>query len=168
VTDINWNPVCQAPPTSYAATCSDSMATTAASGDGTFYRNSTVRLTDITDGTSSTIFVGERAFANVMGTWVGAISGGYCNTGASNPNAVAGKLGQGAADLVLMHNTTVNSPTGRNLDEASSKHAGGANFIFGDGSVHFFRNIATGSIDSTTIQAMATIAGGEVITSELW
>ena len=162
VTGATGNTVCMAPPSSYAACCGGGVSTTAATGNGVFYRNSHTRLTDITDGTSSTVLVEERCFANVMGTWVGAISGGYCNQGQYNPNAVPGKLGQGAGDLVLIHAGTNNSPTGRNLDDASSKHLNGSNFLFADGSVHFIRNAASGSADSATLQTMGTIAGGEV------
>jgi hypothetical protein len=100
-----------------------------------------------------------------MGTWVGAISGGYCNQGQLNADAVAGKLGQGAADLVLIHASTNNSTSGRNLDDASSKHFVGSNFLLADGSVHFIRNIASGSTDSATLEAMGSISGGEVINS---
>jgi prepilin-type N-terminal cleavage/methylation domain-containing protein len=163
VTDSSWNTVCQVAPTSYAACCGGGVSTTAATGNGCFYRNSSVRLTDITDGTSNTVFVEERAFANVQGTWVGAISGGYCNQGQYNQDAVPGKLGQGAGDLVLIHAGTNNSPSGRNLDDASSKHFTGSNFLLADGSVHFIRNISSGSTDSATLEAMGTIAGGEVV-----
>ena len=165
VTDVNFATVCLAPPSSYAACCGGGVSTTAATGNGCFYRNSAVRLTDITDGTSNTIFVEERAFANVEGTWVGAISGGYCNQGQFNPAAVPGKLGQAAGDLVLIHAGTVNSPSGRNLDDSSSKHTGGANFVYADGSVHFIRSVQSGTPDATTLQAMGTTAGGEVVTS---
>jgi prepilin-type processing-associated H-X9-DG protein len=44
---------------------------------------------------------------------------------------------------------------------ARSRHPGGANVLFGDGSVHFFKN----SIDGGTWAAVGTRAGGEVISS---
>jgi prepilin-type N-terminal cleavage/methylation domain-containing protein/prepilin-type processing-associated H-X9-DG protein len=162
VTDASWAPICPLAPSSYAACAGGGVSTTAATGDGAFFRNSTVRLTDITDGTSNTIFLEERAFAHAMGTWVGAVSGGYCNTGTMNPAAVPGKLGQGAGDLVLIHAGTNNNTTGRSLDDASSMHGVGSNFLFGDGSVHFIRSIPTGSADATTLQMMGTISGGEL------
>jgi prepilin-type N-terminal cleavage/methylation domain-containing protein/prepilin-type processing-associated H-X9-DG protein len=167
VTGSSWATICKAPPCSYAACCGGGVSTTAATGNGVFYRNSQTRLTDITDGTSHTLFIQERAFAKVQGTWVGAISGGYCNQGLYNPGAVPGKLGQGAADLVLVHAGTNNNPSGRNLDDASSMHTGGSNFLFADGSVHFIRNITSNSVDSLILQAMGTKAGGEVLTSDL-
>ena len=54
------------------------------------------------------------------------------------------------------------------LDDFSSNHTGGSNFVFADGSVHFIRSIPgdtpTGyTPDSIAFQALGTIAGGEVI-----
>jgi prepilin-type N-terminal cleavage/methylation domain-containing protein/prepilin-type processing-associated H-X9-DG protein len=184
VTDVNWNTICMAAPTSYAGCCGGSYINTSGTastcstttgmnntgvGNGILYRNSGVRLLDITkgDGTSSTILVEERCFANVQGVWAGAISGGYCNQGLYNVHAVAGRLGQAAGDLVLIHASTNNSTSGRNLDDASSMHGSGSNFLFADGSVHFIRNIQSGTADSTTLEAMGTIAGGEVLTTDL-
>ena len=136
-------------------------------GNGILYRNSKVTITDITDGTSNTVLVQERCFAHVQGTWAGAISGGYCNQGLYNPAASPGKLGQVAGDLVLIHASTVNSPSGRNLDDTNSRHFTGANFLLADGSVQFIRNIASGTTDCTTLEAMGTIAGGEILTTSL-
>jgi prepilin-type N-terminal cleavage/methylation domain-containing protein/prepilin-type processing-associated H-X9-DG protein len=182
VTDINWNPICQAGATSYAGCCGGSYVNSAGAnavvstttgmndtgiGNGILFRNSAVHLTDITDGTSSTVLVQERCFANVEGTWAGAISGGYCNQGLYNPKAVPGKLGQVAGDLVLIHASTVNSPTGRNLDDTSSRHVVGANFLLADGSVQFFRNIVSSTPDCTTLEAMGTINGDEVLGTNL-
>jgi prepilin-type N-terminal cleavage/methylation domain-containing protein/prepilin-type processing-associated H-X9-DG protein len=182
VTDVNWNPICLAAPTSYAGCCGGSyvnssgttstVSTTTGMNDtgisnGILYRNSTVTIDQITDGTSNTVLVEERCFANVMGIWAGAINNGYCNQGAYNQAAVAGKLGQVAGDLVLIHASTINSLSGRNLDDCNSKHPGGANILFADGTVHFIRNIASGTTDSTTFEAMGTIAGGEILQGDL-
>ena len=67
--------------------------------------------------------------------------------------------------MVLIHAGTNNSPSGRNLDDASSKHSGGSNVLYADGSVHFVRSVSSGTGDAATLQAMGTIAGGEVVTS---
>ncbi len=41
-------------------------------------------------------------------------------------------------------------------------------FLFGDGAIHFVRNVGSGSADSITLQAVGTIAGGEVVSTDLW
>jgi prepilin-type processing-associated H-X9-DG protein len=53
---------------------------------------------------------------------------------------------------------TVNNSLSQGWKGARSRHPGGANVLFGDGSVHF----AKGSIDSSTWAAAGTRAGGEV------
>ena len=52
-------------------------------------------------------------------------------------------------------------------NEIYSFHPGGANCLFVDGSVHFIRNIASGSTDSVTLDSMGTRAGGEVLADDL-
>ena len=42
---------------------------------------------------------------------------------------------------------------------ARSRHSGGVNVLFGDGSLHFIRD----SIDPVTWKALGTMNGGEVI-----
>jgi prepilin-type processing-associated H-X9-DG protein len=52
---------------------------------------------------------------------------------------------------------TVNNSLSQGWKGARSRHPGGANVLFGDGSVHFAKN----SIDSSTWAAAGTRAGGE-------
>ncbi len=42
---------------------------------GMFYRNSAVRMADVTDGSSHTLFVGERSSALAYATWTGSVTG---------------------------------------------------------------------------------------------
>jgi prepilin-type N-terminal cleavage/methylation domain-containing protein/prepilin-type processing-associated H-X9-DG protein len=164
--------VAQAAPSSYAACIGgDESATDGPSGAGVFYRNSATRLTDITDGTSSTLLVGERSWGNANGIWAGAISGGVCLRGRSNPCPGSGAAFYPAATLVLAHSHLNNATTDTDggLDDFSSQHTGGSNFLFADGHVAFVRSVPgdnpDGSYtrDSLALQATGTRAGGEVI-----
>jgi len=44
-------------------------------GEGVFFRNSSVALKDIRDGSSSTLLVGERTQSTCEATWVGSVTG---------------------------------------------------------------------------------------------
>jgi prepilin-type processing-associated H-X9-DG protein len=127
-----------------------------------FYRNSRTRLTDITDGTSNTTIIGERAWSQARGIWAGAPSGAVLRAGAQNPwpDATAS-----APVLVLAHNNWINIRTDQDggLDDFSSNHPGGANLLFADGSVHFIASVTAEGTLHQDFQALGTRAGGEVI-----
>jgi prepilin-type N-terminal cleavage/methylation domain-containing protein/prepilin-type processing-associated H-X9-DG protein len=143
-------------------------------GNGLFFRNSKNNVASVTDGMSNTIFVGERSGNHSPSTWTGAVTGGRCPawmasqppTPYSPPPGAAYDNADFAEALVLAHGNATHVPSANfpifDADTFYSTHTGqGANFLFGDGSVHFLTN----SIDGNTFQYLCTIAGGELATN---
>jgi prepilin-type processing-associated H-X9-DG protein len=164
VTGPTGSLVALAAPSSYAATCGPDASDVAdPTGLGVFYRNSRTRLTDITDGTSQTVMMGDRAWADSQGIWAGAPSGAVVRPGPRNSwQTVTGP----AACLVLVHNNWINIKTDADggLDDFSSYHTGGVNLLFADGSVHFVHSITTDGLERRAFWAMGTRAGGDMVT----
>jgi prepilin-type N-terminal cleavage/methylation domain-containing protein/prepilin-type processing-associated H-X9-DG protein len=163
LSDAGGNTLCQAAPSSYAATCGPDASDVAdPTGLGVFYRNSRVRLTDITDGTSQTTMIGDRAWADTQGIWAGAPSGAITRPGPRNPWQTTTAP---APCLVLVHNNWINIKTDADggLDDFSGYHTGGINLLFADGSVHFLRSITADGPEHRAFWAMGTRSGGEVI-----
>jgi prepilin-type N-terminal cleavage/methylation domain-containing protein/prepilin-type processing-associated H-X9-DG protein len=172
-------------PTSYAACVGNDLtdSTTGLNndgiGNGVMYRNSMIRIAAITDGTSQTIMVGERAWSINNGTWVGVVTNGVIRRGPANPCPPTGAAYYLAATLVQAHcnvMNTIQDPDG-GLDDFSSRHPGGANLLFADGSVRFLKSVLGNngsnpdgstiySTGSKILQALGTRAGGEVVSSD--
>ncbi|MFL5242938.1 MAG: DUF1559 domain-containing protein [Gemmataceae bacterium] len=145
-------------------------------GVGLFWRNSTTRIADLTDGMSNTIIVGERSSNHAPCTWTAAVPGARCpawmatqpfTAPFSPPPGPAYDNADFGEALVLGHGNASHLPSADfpifDPDTFYSKHAGnGANFLFGDGSVHFL----TSSIQPFTYQYLCTIAGGETFPSD--
>jgi len=187
VSDGSGNILAIAAPSSYAASVGGNETDTATGinndgrGAGMFFRNSRIRLADLTDGSSQTIAIVERAWSKANGVWAGALSHGTIRRGAQNGCPTTGALFYPAATLVQAHCHLINTnsdPDG-GLDDCSSLHPGGANFLFADGSVHFLKNIlgdAGARPDGTPIyypadvafQALATRSGGEVVSADAY
>ena len=163
VTDATMATICLAAPSSYAASVgSDASEVDDPTGNGVFYRNSKTRLTDITDGTSQTVFIGDRAWADSKGIWAGAPNTAITRPGPTNPWPNTTGPSQ---CLILVHNNWINIKTDADggLDDFSSKHTNGANMLFGDGSVRFIRSVTGPGQDHDDFMALGTRAGGEVI-----
>jgi prepilin-type N-terminal cleavage/methylation domain-containing protein/prepilin-type processing-associated H-X9-DG protein len=113
------------------------------------------RIADITDGLSSTFFVGERSTTMSLSTWVGVIPNGQVLS-VRSPGDFSGP-----SALVLGHcgPHLPNDNIVTDADAMSSGHSVGVNFLFGDGSVHLINN----SISQVVYDALATRAGGEVV-----
>lgn len=163
--------------------------TNAEARDGLFTANQVVRLQDVLDGTSQTLMVGERGFRKGalevidtsedidnlrFGNWFSAIGqrngsvGVVLGTREVNYNTLQRRLAwerdcpPGPYRFGLPRRTR--DVTGAIREECDlfqfwSYHPGGANFLFVDGSVHFF---AYGA--DAVLPALATRAGGEVVT----
>jgi prepilin-type processing-associated H-X9-DG protein/prepilin-type N-terminal cleavage/methylation domain-containing protein len=185
VTDRAGSELAIAAPSSYAASVGGDETDTATGinqdglGSGVFFRNSRIRLADITDGTSQTIAVVERAWSKARGVWAGAVNQGTIRRGPQNGCPQGGALLAPAATLVQAHCHLINTnsdPDG-GLDDCSSNHPGGANFLFCDGSVHFIKNIlgdagarpdGRPNVDPScaAFQALATRAGNELVSAD--
>jgi prepilin-type N-terminal cleavage/methylation domain-containing protein/prepilin-type processing-associated H-X9-DG protein len=175
VMDDFGNPLTTAAPSSYVAFCGGDESNVAAqTGAGISFRNSQIKTNQITDGTSKTILASERAWCVTNGIWAGAINKAVCRRGDQNPCPGA-KSGSGPAPtLVIVHSHLNNavSDTDGGLDDPSSCHPDGSNFVYADGSVHFLPSVigdnADGSYtpDSLVFQALGTRAGGEPIPAE--
>jgi prepilin-type N-terminal cleavage/methylation domain-containing protein/prepilin-type processing-associated H-X9-DG protein len=138
-----------------------------------------IKLTNITDGTSNTMFASEQSSilfdnqGNRQETW-GSTVGGFLSSGGMHHSPSAGDEGRGHNTATIrwkINQTkgwTPNSQSpynGVGGDEESnvplsSQHTGGVNVLLGDGSVRFLRD----SVDLVTLARLATRDDGQVFT----
>ena len=117
-------------------------------GEGVLFYRSKVRWADIKDGLSMTLLVGERCSALGYSTWTGVVSEG----------AEAMDRILGICDLPPNPNPSDYSEEGE-LDDFSSYHETGTQFVLADGSVRWISQ----NIDLETYHALATRAGKEIV-----
>jgi len=196
-----WHWWCGCPPSPpYGGSCPSANYTQVAS-DGVFFYNTAFRVSAISDGLSNTIFVGEFArFKNdpdqIFNTWSRAAwFGSNYSATTSRAEGMASVIPRINAPFQPNNDSTFPStylPTGdvdgwlfnsgsadyRQLGQFGfrSQHPGGANFLFGDGSVHFLKEtIDMGSpaynppqVNMGVYRKLATRGKGEVISSDAY
>ena len=127
----------------------------AATNDGAFLENRSLRAAQITDGLSGTFFVGERCSSMSLVTWAGAMTNGTVPS-MRDPTAI-----EKAPALVLGHcgPHLPNNPDVTDADALASSHSKIAHFLCGDGSVH----VISSSISVQVYDAFATRSRGEPV-----
>jgi prepilin-type processing-associated H-X9-DG protein len=126
-----------------------------------------VRITDIADGTSNTLMIGESLVGEHYGVSNGDGLPGWWASGWTN------SLGTTIVPINYYSGVGYNSPNAQQCspDPAhsffnwnvsmgfKSKHTGGANFVFADGSVHFLNQ----AINMQTYQYLGCRNDGQVL-----
>ena len=128
---------------------------------GMFVTDLSLNISDVKDGTSNTGAVGEsfqQTYSSNWGTWWGA--GGH--------TAVHGYVAPPSSASYTQY-----LPNGKYFNVANtqklpyawtfgSKHPGGMNMVFGDGSVRFIKD----SVNPQVWWSIQTIAGGEIVSAD--
>ncbi|MEM7558129.1 MAG: DUF1559 domain-containing protein [Planctomycetota bacterium] len=140
---------------SYAGCHHDSEAPIDADNNGVLFLNSAIRFSDILDGSSYTIMVGEAAIEPKNLGWVSGtrstLRNGSALLSANWQRAAGGAVtGTGGAD---------DGSTALDVGGFSSFHTGGAQFVMADGSVHFLSE----NIQTSVLANLANRADGELI-----
>jgi prepilin-type N-terminal cleavage/methylation domain-containing protein/prepilin-type processing-associated H-X9-DG protein len=126
--------------------------------DGVFYPESAVKMKDITDGTSKTMVIGERTYQLRLWTKGAYYDGSpqqlVCVVSAKN---VAIPLNSDSRTYCYRNDelgTACPSPWPAKFNDLyfGSRHPGGAQFVFGDGSVRFVQD----NVDWDTYRRSAT------------
>jgi prepilin-type processing-associated H-X9-DG protein len=137
-------------------------------GDGVFFRNTSIRLKDITDGLGQTFAVGERSaslnFGRGRAAWIGSVTIATvfsCVPGGDPDAPGGGCWREDASGMTLGHTGEGHGPGDPRADsnQFGSDHGRGAYFLFCDGHVQYI----SGDIDYKCYKALSTRAGGELV-----
>jgi len=193
-----WHWWCGCPPSPPFGGSCPGASNVEVKSNGVMMKGYTVRISGVTDGLSNTLVVGEASrfrndpdpqmmFYSRVGWWASTSDGVT-----SRPTALFSVIPKINANFIYSDTTIypgdasvtgdvdswmyVSSPDYRQLGQFGfrSQHPGGANFLFGDGSVRFMKeSIDMGSYNYAdrnpgVYRKLATIAGGEVISSDAY
>jgi prepilin-type N-terminal cleavage/methylation domain-containing protein/prepilin-type processing-associated H-X9-DG protein len=148
-------------PTSYAGLHHDVEAPIDVDNHGVLFLNSSVRLTDVSDGLAYTIFVGETGGGGSY--WSVGNHDTLRNTG-TNPMSVANanagaRLGATVDGDITDESDAAKTARALAVGGFASRHSDGAQFFFGDGSVRMLSS----SIDTTLYRRLGHREDGELV-----
>jgi prepilin-type N-terminal cleavage/methylation domain-containing protein len=135
--------------------------------DGLFYRNRWHRIADVSDGTSNTLAFSERSnldpvfdsytpFDDAIIGWGWWVYGGAGDVLFGTQAPVNFRI---PANIATYPDAVQQQYYNWRINAIGSEHTGGVNACRADGSVNFLSN----SVSLTTLQALGTRSGGEVI-----
>jgi prepilin-type N-terminal cleavage/methylation domain-containing protein/prepilin-type processing-associated H-X9-DG protein len=124
--------------------------------DGVFFYNRRIKVSEITDGLSHTLFLGETIQGDLA---IGSNLWTNGNRLNSTMRVACNPINLPPGDKNGICSYLTDAATGTNIANGAfqSRHSGGANFSYGDGHVTFLQD----SIDLTVYKSLATRAGGE-------
>jgi prepilin-type N-terminal cleavage/methylation domain-containing protein/prepilin-type processing-associated H-X9-DG protein len=162
--------------TSYAGCHNDVETPITANNNGVLFLNSAVRIEDVTDGTSQTIFIGEKLNDGLDQGWASGTRASLRNAGSIvDPSGAIGKItfvapreddagpgSQVSPPAASTKPATVGDDETKFVGSYASRHPGGANYAFGDGSVRFLKT----SMSPRIRRLLANRADGEMLSSD--
>jgi prepilin-type N-terminal cleavage/methylation domain-containing protein/prepilin-type processing-associated H-X9-DG protein len=163
--------------TNYAGCYNDAESPIDLKNNGVFFLNSRIRYEDIEDGSSNTIFFGEKAIEDTELGWASGTRATLRNMGWSvNRKFKTTRLPTGVASTEVDDSlssigpgTTVGvggqggeKPKAPLVGGFSSRHAGGSNFGFGDGSVRFIKSTTNAKI----LALLGNRSDGELLSAD--
>jgi prepilin-type N-terminal cleavage/methylation domain-containing protein/prepilin-type processing-associated H-X9-DG protein len=150
------------PASSYVGMHHDVEAPIAADNRGVLFLNSAIRYEDVPDGSSSTIYAAEKRIDGADLGWASGSRATLRNAGAL-PNArdetpIWTEDGAVAKEAYI-GGASAPETAGKYVGGIGSYHPGGANTLFGDGSVRFLKN----SVAAGIFRLLVNRADGDVI-----
>ena len=147
---------------SYVANHNDVEAPIDVKGKGVFFLNSAIRYEDIPDGCSNTIFLGEKTRTGDLG-WISGTRATLRNPGGGINSS--GAMGMGGAMVAPVGaEKLVQENPDLEVGGYNSRHPGGSNFAFGDGSVRFLKT----TINPEVFKLLGNRADGELVSASAY